>query len=95
MIDDPIRTLAREVERRVDDIVSQFSGIGSDVDVMRSEVIDTIETALRQIQQEQRERDAQIAEAEILEDEPETEGDIAYNQAVRDCAAAIRQGGPG
>jgi hypothetical protein len=55
MSDDPIRTLARQTEQRIDAIVSQFSGIGSDVDVMRAEVVAEIEAALRQVQRETRE----------------------------------------
>ena len=46
--------------------------------------------ALPHIEKAIREDCAKAAEAELLESTPDNEADQAYNQAVHDCAAAIR-----
>lgn len=46
---------------------------------------------VRRIESAVREHCAAAVAAEQLEDEPRTEGDLAYFQAVRDCMAAIRK----
>jgi hypothetical protein len=46
---------------------------------------------VRRIEAAVREQCAAAVASELLEDEPQTEGDLGYYQAVFDCMAAIRK----
>lgn len=56
-----IRQMAEQVEKCIDAIVSQFSGIGNDVDNMREEVVRALEVFRQVVAARERERCAQIA----------------------------------